>query len=182
MLRVISGSKKGKKLLVPEGETRAVTDRIKTIVFDWIQFELGGKKILDLYAGSGAYGIEALSRGADSCIFVDYGENAITAIEKNLRETDLHRQAKTLKGRIPNVLEVQEISKMTFDIAFIDPPFKKLGEFDIEEIMRRIKFAEENIVILRIPANEIIDLACFELIKQKKIGKSMLFLLRKVAK
>ena len=89
-MRVIAGDKKGRKLVTPEGlDTRPTSDKVKEALFSIIQFELEGAKFLDLFAGSGQMGIEALSRGAKSAVFVDAREDACSLIRENLRRTKL---------------------------------------------------------------------------------------------
>ena len=87
-MRVITGSARGMVLRTLEGESvRPTTDKVKEAVFSAIQFELEGRRVLDLFAGSGQLGIEALSRDAESCVFVDADKNAIRIVKENLEKT-----------------------------------------------------------------------------------------------
>lgn len=120
-MRVITGSARGARLVTPEGkETRPTTDMVKEAMFSIIQFELEGAMVLDLFAGSGQLGIEALSRGARFAVFVDESRAAQEAIRENLRHTGLAKESRVA------AMDAQQFlrgSKDTFDIALMDPPY-----------------------------------------------------------
>ena len=98
-MRVISGIAKGIQLKTPEGmQTRPTTDRVKEAMFSIIQFELAGANVLDLFGGTGQLGIEALSRGAKSAVFVDSQESACRLIKENLKRTKLTEKARVVRG------------------------------------------------------------------------------------
>lgn len=121
-MRVITGSAKGRKLEAPNGQaTRPTSDRIKEAIFDTIQFEIEGRRVLDLFAGSGQMGIEALSRGAAYCVFNDQAPEAVTVIRKNIQNTGFENQAKVLCSDSLKALSPGE----TFDIIFLDPPYSE---------------------------------------------------------
>lgn len=127
-MRVIAGTARSIPLLTPEGmDTRPTTDRIKETLFNMLQFELQGAVFLDLFAGSGAIGIEALSRGAARAYFVDNGRKAAECIRKNLakchfeeRSTLLQTDALSAVARLVPALSAAE--KL---IVFMDPPYDK---------------------------------------------------------
>ena len=97
-MRVITGLAKGARLLSPEGiSTRPTSDRVKEGLFSIIQFEIEGRDVLDLFAGSGQLGIEALSRGAKSACFIDGSAAAVKLVRENLRRTKLTENAKVLQ-------------------------------------------------------------------------------------
>lgn len=122
-MRVITGSARGAKLSALEGlDVRPTADRVKEAVFNIIQFEIEGRNILDLFAGSGQLGIEALSRGAASATFIDQNRDAIELIKQNLVHTKLFEKASVSHGDFQSFLTH---SKHIFDIAFIDPPYSK---------------------------------------------------------
>ena len=103
-MRVIAGIAKSLKLKTPEGmDTRPTQDRIKETLFNMIQFELPGSVFVDLYSGSGGIGIEALSRGAEKCYFVDHNQEAMQCIRDNLKTTKLESQAILLKTFTTNL-------------------------------------------------------------------------------
>ena len=98
-MRIISGSLRGRRLEPPPGmTTRPTTDKVKESLFNIVQFELPDARVLDLFAGSGAIGIEALSRGAAGCVFCDRSEPAVRAVKANLRKCRLEKQAVVMKG------------------------------------------------------------------------------------
>ena len=98
-MRVITGTARGRRLKELEGrETRPTTDRVKEGLFSIIQFDIEGRRVLDLFAGTGQLGIEALSRGAASAVFVDMRREAARLVEENLRLTGLKENAKVVCG------------------------------------------------------------------------------------
>lgn len=122
-MRVIAGSAKSIRLKTPVGlSTRPTTDRIKETLFNMISPYLCDCCFLDLFSGSGAIGIEALSRGARSAVFVEQNANAIACIYENLKNTRLETWAKVIKGDVFHVLRMLE-GKYVFDCIFMDPPY-----------------------------------------------------------
>lgn len=120
-MRVITGSARGMSLKTLEGDNvRPTTDKVKEAVFSIIQFELEGRRILDLFAGSGQLGIEALSRGAESAVFVDADKNAVRIVKDNLAKTKLDYKATVAQT---DSLAFLNMTDRIFDIAFLDPPF-----------------------------------------------------------
>ncbi len=120
-MRVITGSARGMSLKTLEGDNvRPTTDKVKEAVFSIIQFELEGRRILDLFAGSGQLGIEALSRGAESAVFVDADKNAVRIVKDNLAKTKLDYKATVAQT---DSLAFLSMTDRIFDIAFLDPPF-----------------------------------------------------------
>lgn len=122
-MRVITGSAKGRKLLTPDGfDTRPTSELVKEAVFSIIQFEVEGSAVLDLYAGSGQMGIEALSRGARSCVFVDSARACRGVIGANLDNTGFAGIGKVMAMDVAAYLNS---ASGPFDIAFLDPPYHK---------------------------------------------------------
>jgi 16S rRNA (guanine(966)-N(2))-methyltransferase RsmD len=119
-VRVITGKAKGHKLKVPH-KARPITDRMKSSLFSVLANDVKNKRILDLFAGSGALGIEALSRGAKYCKFVDISRYAKIDIENNLEKTGLEDKAKVTRQKVTPFLHNQEDED--FDIVFTDPPY-----------------------------------------------------------
>lgn len=123
-MRVISGSRKGFKLKAPKGlDTRPTQDRIKESLFNIIGNIHEESIILDLFSGSGAIGIEFLSRGAKKCYFIDYSQDSIRTIYENLAKTKFERESEVYKNNIFNALKVLGSKKVTFDFIFMDPPY-----------------------------------------------------------
>jgi 16S rRNA (guanine(966)-N(2))-methyltransferase RsmD len=120
-MRVTTGAARGRKLTAPEGlDTRPTSGLVKEAVFSVIQFEVEGAAVLDLFAGSGQMGVEALSRGARSCDFVDTSKQSRAAIEKNLKHTGLSEKAKVMGTDALAFLRGQN---RQYDIIFLDPPY-----------------------------------------------------------
>lgn len=142
-MRVIAGKYKGKRLTAPKGDNvRPTTDRIKETVFNILQFNIAGKKCLDLFAGTGALGIECLSRGAEEVIFSDKSPESIAVIEENLKGID--GNFKVITADFLGVLRGLD-HKM--DVVFIDPPYKsKLGQIAVEYIVEKDLLSDKGII------------------------------------
>lgn len=121
-MRVITGEARGRKLITVEGtETvRPTTDGVKEAIFSAIQFEIEGRTVLDMFAGSGQLGIEAISRGAKEVYFVDSAMASIKVIKENLRHTKLEDRAHVVNMPFSAFLKS---TRATFDIAILDPPY-----------------------------------------------------------
>lgn len=121
-MRVITGSARGIRLKSREGEeTRPTSDRVKETIFNIIQFDVEGRQVLDLFAGSGQLGIEALSRGAAGALFVDSSAEAVAVVKENLAKTKLAPLAEVRQGDYrQNLLG---LPKKKFGLVFLDPPY-----------------------------------------------------------
>ena len=132
-MRVITGTARGRKLKEPLGmETRPTADRVKEGIFSSIQFEIEGRRVLDLFGGTGQLGIEALSRGAAHCTFVDLRREAAGMIRENLEITGLADRATVVQG---DFLAFLTRCRETFDLIFLDPPY---GSGLLEKAMETI--------------------------------------------
>ena len=123
-MRVITGTARGKRLVTVPGNdlVRPTSEKVKESVFSSIQFDIEGRRILDLFAGSGQLGIEALSRGAESAAFVDNSDVSLSVVRKNLQGTDFEDKARIFKSDYKSFLSDRS---REFDIAFLDPPYNK---------------------------------------------------------
>lgn len=120
-MRVITGSARGRRLLELEGlETRPTTSRVKEGVFSALQFDIEGRRVLDLFAGTGQMGIECLSRGAAAAVFVDRRKDAAEIVKKNLVLAGLADRARVVNG---DSIEFLKSTKERFDLVFLDPPY-----------------------------------------------------------
>jgi len=118
-MRIITGAAKGRRLVAPDTQTtRPVTDRVREAVFSIVGAWVEGARVLDLYAGSGAFGLEALSRGATAAIFVEQGRQALEALRANIESTSLGGTVVS-----SSVQDFLERSGASFDLVFIDPPW-----------------------------------------------------------
>ncbi len=123
-MRVITGKARGVQLKTPDGLlTRPTTDRVKEALFSIIQFELPAARVLDLFGGTGQLGIEALSRGAKSAVFVDQREDACRLIRENLKRTRLEADAKVVRS---DYLDYLKRCRDKFDIILLDPPYAEV--------------------------------------------------------
>lgn len=122
-MRVITGEARGRKLVTLEGEdVRPTTDRVKEGMFNIIQFDLEGANVIDLFAGSGQLGIEALSRGAKHCTFIDSANRSVEVVKQNLKTVGFEKRASVFCGDAKMYIG---LSKDNFDIALLDPPYNK---------------------------------------------------------
>ncbi len=122
-MKIITGLAKGKRLLTLQGnDTRPTSERIKEAVFSSIQFDLEHRHVLDLFAGSGQMGLEALSRGAEDAMFVDASADAIAVVKKNAQATALFERGRYLISDWRNYIR-KASGRCRFDLVFIDPPY-----------------------------------------------------------
>lgn len=122
-MRVITGIARGKNLKTLEGnDVRPTSQKVKEAVFSAIQFDIEGRRVLDLFAGSGQLGIEALSRGAKSAVFVDNSAAALKIIKQNLESVGFNQDARVYNA---DFASFTAMSRDIFDIAFLDPPYHK---------------------------------------------------------
>lgn len=158
-MRVISGTARGKKLSSLEGlETRPTLDRVKEALFNIIQFDIKEANVLDLFSGSGAIAIEALSRGASSAILCDRSPNAIRIINKNLEDTRLKDKAEVINKDYLQALSKLKNESEKFDIIFLDPPYKSdYIEKSIENILKYDLLAKDGIIIAETDDENIIE-------------------------
>ena len=148
LMRVIAGSARSIPLKTPLGDhTRPTTDRIKETLFNIIQSEVPGCSFLDLFAGSGAIGIEALSRGATWCVFVENDKAALDCLADNLEKTKLGGKTSVLKQDTFVALTNLEY-KYTFDIIFMDPPYDRNMERRVLEYLTMSQMIDENSLII----------------------------------
>lgn len=175
-MRVVSGSAKGTKLISPEGDVaRPTLDRVKEAIFSMLGSTLD-MAVLDLFAGSGALGIEALSRGAASCIFVDNNKDSLAVTRNNLTKTHLLDRAECVLSGYENFILN---NKKKFDLVFLDPPYKN-GFLENALILLREHSLNDDAIILC----EMEDsLPCevpdgFSLIRDRKYGRCRVFLLK----
>ena len=123
-MRVITGKARGVQLKTPEGmDTRPTTDRVKEALFSIINFDIPGANVLDLFGGTGQLGIEALSRGAKSAVFVDAREESCRLIRENLKRTKLEQDAKVVRS---DYLDYLHRCREQYDIILLDPPYAEV--------------------------------------------------------
>ncbi len=146
-MRVIAGKCRRLQLDTIKGDkTRPTTDRIKETLFNIINNELYNVDFLDLFAGSGQIGIEALSRGAASCVFVDNNRKAIECINSNISKCKLEASAKVICDNV--IAALKRLNGQEFDIIFMDPPYNKGFEKEILEFLAENSLCKEDCLII----------------------------------
>ncbi len=177
-VRVISGSARGLKLSAPEGlSTRPTTDRVKESIFNIIGRYLPVESVLDLFAGSGALGIEALSRACSHAVFVENDNAAIDVVKRNTASARVEGRCDILKREAMAYL--CETDKK-FDIIFLDPPYNTgLLTSAAEEIRNRGLLTESGIIVAETElGGEEPSGDKFEILKKAKYGKTLIFVLK----
>lgn len=179
-MRVITGSARGRVLKTLQGDdVRPTTDRVKEAVFSIIQFEIEGRRVLDLFAGSGQLGIEALSRGAQSVAFVDISKDSVSTVKYNLEHTRLSENARVFQT---DALSFLKLGSEVFDIVFLDPPYNSgLLEKALELLPDRV--AAGGVVMCETPFGADLPDSVGSLTRAKsyKYGKIMITVYRKEA-
>ena len=169
-MRVVSGKSRGTKLIAPDGSnTRPTVDRIKETLFNMINFDIPGCLFLDLFSGSGAIGIEALSRGAKKVVMVERQAEAIACIRKNLEKTRLQEGAIVYNIDIYTALQKINQNHEKFDIIFMDPPYQMEGLPKIFEDIKQYELLSETgyIILERATTTEPLSFEGYTLIKEK---------------
>lgn len=179
-MRVISGKARGVILKTPDGmQTRPTADRVKEALFSILQFDLPGTRVLDLFGGTGQLGIEAISRGAKSAVFVDAADAPCKLIKENLCRAKMENEGRVIRS---DYLQFLSQCRETFDIIFLDPPYaevflenaiKKISEIDILQ--------SGGIIVSERPVEKPLNLEIdgFTRSKDYKYGKTLLTLYRK---
>ena len=154
-MRVITGSARGRRLKELEGmETRPTTDRVKEGLFNVLQFDIEGRKVLDLFAGTGQLGIECLSRGAASAVFVDRRPDAAALTRENLKLCDLTDRSRVVAG---DSMEFLKAAREKYDLIFLDPPYEtELLETAIAHIASHDLLNVHGMMIAEHPADKVL--------------------------
>ena len=182
-MRVITGKARGVQLRAPEGmNTRPTTDRVKEALFSIIQFDIPGASVLDLFAGTGQLGIEALSRGASFAEFIDIRDDACKLIKENLRRTKLQDSARVVKAEYTQYLHN---CHRQFGIIFLDPPYSEdFLEKSIKLITEIDILQSGGIIVTERPLGKslLCDYPGYSRSKDYKYGKVILTVFRKEMK
>ena len=179
-MRVIAGEAKGRTLVVPRGGgTRSATDRIRETLFAILEPELEGARVLDLFAGAGTLGIEALSRGAARATFVERGGEAVKALRRNLAATGFRERSEVVVANVIGYLDGQP--RGPFDVVFCDPPFADVGaaEETIGHDGLRSAVAAGGLIVARAHAKHLPAIPAFlDVGRVKEVGEEKLLFLR----
>ena len=180
-MRVITGKARGIQLKTPDGmQTRPTADRVKEALFSIINFDVPGAKVLDLFGGTGQLGIEALSRGAASAVFVDAREDSCKLIRENLKRTKLEQDAKVIRS---DYLDYLNSCREQYNIILLDPPY---AEVFLENAIKRITeidiLQSDGIIVAERPLGKELpwEFEGYTRSKDYKYGKVLLTIYRKV--
>ena len=181
-MRVISGHKKGKKLEWPKVDfIRPTTDKVKESIFNIIQFTTADADFLDLFAGSGAIGLEAASRGAKKAILCDKSKEAMSIIKRNIEKTHLEQNVETYLDDYKKVLENKIKEKL--DIIYIDPPYESDCAINsIKIILKKELITKDSIIMIETDRKKEIEESLkeieLEIIDQRKYGRTEILFLK----
>ncbi len=179
-MRVIAGKAKGVSLKTPDGlATRPTADRVKEALFSIIQFDIPGTAVLDLFGGTGQLGIEALSRGAKSAVFVDEREDACRLIRENLKRTKMECDGRVVRSDYATFLRT---CREKFNIILLDPPYAEVFLENSLKMITEIDILQSGgIIVAERPVGK--DLLCefpgYCRSKDYKYGKTFLAIFRK---
>ena len=179
-MRVIAGTAKGRQLKTPDGMlTRPTADRVKEALFSILNFDLPGARVLDLFAGTGQLGIEALSRGSSFAIFVDERDAACNLVKENLRRTGFTDKSRVVRSDYQNFLRS---CREKFDIVFLDPPYSEVFLENSLKIITEIDILQSGgIIVTERPLGKDLssDFPGYSRSKDYKYGKTLLTLFYK---
>lgn len=178
-MRVIAGEWRGRKLLAPRNDaTRPTADRTRETLFSMLTSRVGsfeGLVVADLFAGSGALGIEALSRGAEQCLFAEQDRDALDVLRKNLGALDAIARADIRAG---SVLALGP-ARRTYDLILIDAPYDTgAGSVALDKLNRLGWIGPDSLISIETAEKEAVEVAGFEIDATRKVGKAKLTLLR----
>ena len=183
-MRIITGIARGKQLKTLEGEaTRPTSEKVKEAVFSAIQFDIEGRSFLDLFAGSGQMGLEALSRGAKSTTFIDASADAMAVIKENAKKTGFFECSHFLVSDYRNYIR-KAAGRDAFDIIFIDPPYAERCAAEAIERILKASLAKDGALFIAESEEENIFEGReglkerFEVVKSKKYGRAYITILR----
>ncbi len=185
-MRIIAGIARSVPLITPEGfETRPTSDKVKETLFNMLQGYIEGTTFLDLFAGSGQIGCEALSRGAKEAVFVDQGSDPINCIKHNVDKIKMSDKAKIMKMEALSALRTCEAEKLKIDVIFMDPPYGKLLEKGVLEYLSKSHLIDEDSLII-VEADkwtdfDYLDSLGFTVVKEKRYKNNKHEFIRKTA-
>ncbi len=178
-MRIIGGEARSRRIDAPKGrDTRPTLDRVRETVFDIIQFHVPGAEVLDLYAGSGAYGLEALSRGASRAVFNDNDPAAGRVIMGNVQSLGYESRSTVFGFDACSALKKLADSGAKFDLIFLDPPYRIRMDEVLSEISSLSLLKQSGIVIAEYGENKPVPPEDWTVYKTRRIGIASLILFR----
>jgi 16S rRNA (guanine966-N2)-methyltransferase len=176
-LRVIAGDLRGRKLRSVSGrKTRPTANRTREAVFNILASQIAGARVLDLFAGTGAFGIEALSRKAETAVFVDHDRDSISIIHANIRTLSLESRTVVIRWDLVKNLNCLQSPDIAFDLVFMDPPYeRKLIAHALENLHLSQSLSLNTKIIVEHSRKEsiFIDDLPFKITDQRKYGKTL---------
>jgi len=172
-LRVISGTRRGLKLESLDGlDTRPTLDRVKESIFSMIFDKPQGARVLDLFAGSGAMGIEAVSRGSEFAVFTDLNARACNVVRSNIKKAGFEDKSEVVQSDSADYISKAALSGERFDIIFLDPPYS-LGLLSrtLAQIREAGILAEGGIAVVEFDNGTDVDIQGYKLLKNKRYGR-----------
>jgi len=182
MMRIISGISKGRRLITLKGNSlRPTSDRIKESIFNILGEEIKGTTVLDLFAGTGNLGIEALSRGAKKALFVEKAREALRMIHRNLLQCGFTEQAEVIPKEVNRAISLLETRKETFDLILMDPPYEKGWiQQTLMKLNRHAIYHEGSVLVIEHSRREPLPskMGRWMIVKQRKMGDTILSFLQ----
>ena len=183
-MRIISGAAKGRRLAVPKQDSlRPTSDRVKESIFNIIGKEVDGKVVLDLFAGTGNLGIEALSRGAKKAVFIEKSREAVRLIQRNLSACQMEEGAEILVKEVDQAIPILKQRGESFDLIIIDPPYERGWiQKTLKALNEKCIYHSDSILVVEHTRREPLpDISgAWELIRQRRIGDTVLSFLTPV--
>ncbi|MDF1590888.1 MAG: 16S rRNA (guanine(966)-N(2))-methyltransferase RsmD [Desulfobacterales bacterium] len=183
-LRIIGGNLKGKKLFSPQGKTvRPTADRLRETIFNILSDKVPGAVVLDLFSGTGAFGIESLSREAKQAVFVEKSRDALHVIQRNIQAGALEKQTQVIKWDIAKNLNCLRRIPFRYDLVFMDPPYDRdMVQKGLNNLYLSGCVHQEGCIVIEHSASEPIpeNTKEFAIFDQRKYGKTLVTFLTNV--
>ncbi|HVP79916.1 MAG TPA: 16S rRNA (guanine(966)-N(2))-methyltransferase RsmD [Thermodesulfobacteriota bacterium] len=180
-MRIISGTSKGRKLATPKDlSLRPTSDRVKESIFNILRGQIEGRAVLDLFAGTGNLGIEALSRGAKKVVFVEKGKRAFRLIQRNVAQFGLAERSEVLPIDANRAIEVLKQRRILFDLIFMDPPYEQgLIERTLTKLNSHPIYHKDSVLVIEHHRRELLSAAAsgWDLIRHRQMGETVVSIL-----
>ena len=180
-MRIIRGTSKGRRLITPKKDfLRPTSDRVKESLFNMLGREVEGKVVLDLFAGTGNLGIEALSRGAKKAVFVEKSRDAFKLIQRNLSLCHMEDRSEVLLKEVDQAIRILRRKGDCFDLILMDPPYEKgLIERTLKRLDTETIYQDDSILVIEHHRRELLpdSLGGWNLIRQRRMGDTLISIL-----
>jgi 16S rRNA (guanine(966)-N(2))-methyltransferase RsmD len=177
-MRIISGISKGRKLATPRNQIlRPTSDRVKESIFNILKEEVEGKVVLDLFAGTGNLGIEALSRGAEKACFVEKGRQALRLIQRNLTRCNLEEQSEIIPKDANRAIGILHRRRLSFDLILMDPPYESgLIKRTLMKLNSHPIYHKDSILVIEHDRREPLspNMDGWNLIREQRVGDTVI--------